>query len=402
LPAEIREGVTPKVKADKPIGQWNRFIITMKGDRLTVVLNDKTVIENAQLPGVPARGPIALQHHGDPIQFANLYIKELVGRDSVEPSRSAKVTALQPLAFSLQPFDIKGPFATEIDTAGNLYFVEMTTDRLCKLDPKGIVTVLDTQLDGPHNLALSPDGAIYIADTWKNRVQKFDTKTGISTTIAGTGEKGFSGDGGPATQAKFDGIHCASLTGENLYLADLGNRRIRVVNLKSGIVKTVAGNGQKGVPSDGAIAVEAPLVDPRAVIADPQGNIYILERSGHALRAVDPQGKIRTLAGTGQKGFLGDGADARLATFNGPKHLCFDLDGNVLIADTENHAIRKYILKDGTIVRVAGSGKKGNAGLNGSPLEVELNQPHGVYVHRDGTLYISDSSNNRILKVEGK
>ena len=76
-PAQVREGVTPKMKADKPLGQWNRFVMTMKGDRLTVVLNDKTVIENAQLPGVPARGPIALQHHGDPIQFANIYIKEL-------------------------------------------------------------------------------------------------------------------------------------------------------------------------------------------------------------------------------------------------------------------------------------------------------------------------------------
>ena len=141
-------------------------------------------------------------------------------------------------------------------------------------------------------------------------------------------------------------------------------------------------------------------VDPRAVIGDIKGNIYILERSGNALRVVDPQGRIRTLAGTGAKGFSGDGGDAKLATFNGPKHLCFDRDGNVIIADTENHAIRKYIGQDGTIVRVAGSGKKGTAGLNGSPLEVELNQPHGVYVHRDGTLYISDSSNDRILRVE--
>jgi sugar lactone lactonase YvrE len=384
LPGEIREGVTPKMKADKPIGQWNRFRITMKGDRLTVALNEKTVIENAQLPGIPVRGPIALQHHGDPIQFANIYIKELSG---------SKVVAVP-------AGEIKGPFGTEIDESGNLYFVEMTTHRLCKLDPKGMVTVLDTQLDGPHNLALAPDRAIYIADTWKNRVQKFDLKSGMSTTIAGIGEKGFSGDGGPALQAKFDGIHCVSLAGDKLYLADLANRRIRMINLKSGTVKTVAGNGQKGVPTDGTVAVEAPLVDPRAVIADEKGNIYILERSGNALRMVDPEGKIRTLAGTGQKGFSGDDGDAKLATFNGPKHLCFDRGGNILIADTENHVIRKYIKASGRIVRVAGTGKAGKAGLNGPPLEVQLNQPHGVYVHRDGTLYIADSSNDRILKVE--
>jgi sugar lactone lactonase YvrE len=383
LPADTREAVTPKVKADKPLGQWNRFAITMKGDRLTVVLNENTVIDNAQLPGVPARGPIALQHHGDPIQFANLYIKEL---------SSARVEQV------LAP-GIKGPFSTEIDATGNLYLVEMTSDRLCKLEPNGRVTVLSTNLDGPHNLALAGHGAIYIADTWKNQVQKFDLNTKKMTAVAGTGEKGFSGDGGPATEAKFDGIHCVSLVSDKLYLADLGNRRIRVVDLKTGVVNTVAGNGRKGVPQDEGKAVNEALVDPRAVVADSKGNIFILERSGNALRGVDPQGRIRTLAGTGEKGFAGDDGDAKLATLNGPKHLCLDLEGNVLIADTENHVIRKYVVKDGRMMRVAGTGKKGKAGLNGSPLEVELSQPHGVYVHPDGTLYIADSSNDRILKV---
>lgn len=317
---------------------------------------------------------------------------------------SVQCLAAEPKLVLVAEAGLKGPFGAELDRAGNLYLVEMTAHRFRKLDPQGVVTTLQTNLNGPHNLALAPDGAIYIADTWNNRVQKFDIQTGAFTTVVGTGEKGFSGDGGPATKAKFGGIYCASLDpkAENLYLADLDNRRIRAVNLKSGLVKTVAGNGQKGLPPDGAVAGEAPLVDPRAVIADNGGNVFILERSGNALRVVDPSGKIRTLAGTGQKGFSGDGGDAKLATFNGPKHLCFDLEGNILIADTENHVIRKYIGKDGTIVRVAGSGKKGKAGLNGSPLETELSQPHGVYVHRDGTLYIADSSNDRIVKLEAK
>jgi sugar lactone lactonase YvrE len=350
-------------------------------------LNEQTVIENAQLPGIPARGPIALQHHGDPVQFANLYIKEL-------PSGGAASRV------ELVPGPgIKGPFGTEIDRASNLYFVEMTSNRLRKLDPSGKVTTLTTNLNGPHNLALAPNGVIYIADTWNNRVQKFDLRTGAMTTVAGTGEKGFSGDGGLATKAKFDGIHCVSLVADKLYITDLSNRRIRMLDIKSGTVQSVAGNGQKSVPSDGASATAAPLVDPRAAIADSAGNIYVLERSGNALRHVDPKGIIRTVAGTGQKGSSGDGGDAKLATFNGPKHLCFDLEGNVLIADTENHVIRKYIVKDGTIVRVAGSGKKGTAGLNGPPTEAELSQPHGVYVHPDGTLYIADSSNDRILKI---
>jgi hypothetical protein len=165
-------------------------------------------------------------------------------------------------------------------------------------------------------------------------------------------------------------------------------------------VRTVAGNGARGVPEDGAEAVNAPLVDPRAVIADGQGNVYVLERSGHALRVVSADGKIRTIVGTGAKGADGDGGPARRATLNGPKHLCFDLEGNVLIADTENHLIRKFLVKEGRIVRVAGNGRRGSEGLGGPPEQAELNQPHGVYVHRSGAICISDSSNHRVVKIE--
>ena len=161
----------------------------------------------------------------------------------------------------------------------------------------------------------------------------------------------------------------------------------------------MAGNGQTGVPKDGAVAIEAPLVDPRAVAANAKGDIYILERSGNALRVVGRDGTIRTVAGTGAKGSGGDGGAAIEATLNGPKHLCVDHEGNVLIADSENHLIRKYIPATGKIVRVAGTGKKGANGLNGPPEQAELSQPHGVTVHRDGTLYIADSSNGRIVKI---
>src|SRR5262249_54250955 len=147
-----------------------------------------------------------------------------------------------------------------------------------------------------------------------------------------------------AAKAKFGGVYCVALDpkGEQMYLADLDNLRIRAIDMKTGTVRTVAGNGKKGVPEDGAEATKAPLVDPRAVAVDGKGNVYILERSGHALRVVDSSGKIRTVAGTGKQGATGDGGDALKATFNGPKHLCIDKDGGVLIADTENHLIRKY------------------------------------------------------------
>ena len=169
---------------------------------------------------------------------------------------------------------------------------------------------------------------------------------------------------------------------------------------KTGNVQVVAGNGEKGVPADGAIATEAPLTDPRAAAADRKGNVYILERGGHALRVVGRDGKIRTVVNaSGKKGAEGDGGDAIAATMNGPKHLCIDLEDNVIIADAENHLVRKYVPSTGKIVRVAGTGKKGAAGLDGPPEKCELARPHGVTVHRDGTLYITDSYNNRILKI---
>lgn len=313
---------------------------------------------------------------------------------------------------------LRAPFGIDFDKAGNLYFVELNGHRVGRVDQRGVFTTvagngekgdsgdsgpaLKARFNGMHNLAVTPNDDILVADTWNNRVRKIDARTHLVSTIAGTGERGFSGDGGPATQAKFGNIYCVSLDpqAEHLYLADLDNRRIRVVNLKTGVVRTVAGNGEKGVPEDGADAVSAPLVDPRAVAANASGEVYIIERSGNAMRVVDRDGKIRTVAGTGTKGGSGDGGPARLATLDGPKHLCFDLQGNVIVADTENHLIRKYLPQDGRIVRVAGTGRKGTNGLNGPPEEAELNQPHGVYVHRNGTLYIADSSNDRVLRID--
>lgn len=310
------------------------------------------------------------------------------------------------------------PFGVGFDRAGNLYFVELDGHRVSRVDGKGrLATVagvgtkgdagdggpaIEAQFNGLHNLAVAPNGDILVSDTWNNRVRRINARTQRVSTIAGTGERGFSGDGGPATQARFGNVYCVSLdpSGGQMYLADLDNLRIRAVDLKTRLVRTVAGNGQRGVPEDGAVAVKAPLVDPRAVIAAANGDLYVLERGGNALRVVSREGRIRTVVGTGEKGASGDGGDARKATLNGPKHLCFDLDGNVIIADAENHLIRKYLPREGRIVRVAGNGRKGANGLSGPPEAAELNQPHGVHVRRDGTLYIADSTNHRLLKIE--
>jgi sugar lactone lactonase YvrE len=310
------------------------------------------------------------------------------------------------------------PFAVDLDRSGNLFVAEYLGQRMRKIDGNGIITTIagtgekayggddgpaaKARINGAHSLVVVANGDIYLADSLNKRLRKIDARTGVIRTIAGTGTKGFSGDGGPAIKAQFGDIYCAALDakGEKLYLVDLDNRRIRVLDLESGVVETVAGNGKKGVPQDGAEARNAPLVDPRAVAVDAKGNIYILERGGHALRVVDTEGKIRTVAGTGKAGFSGDGGDALRAQFNGPKHLCVDRNGDVLIADTENHVIRKYLPREGKILSIAGTGRAGRTGLNGPPLKAELKQPHGVNARPDGTIYIADSSNNRVLKIE--
>ncbi len=308
---------------------------------------------------------------------------------------------------------LSAPFGVDFDSAGNLYLVEMTSHRVRKLHSDGMLSVvagtgekgnrdgqaLAAQFNGIHNLAISAN-QIYLADTWNNCVRVLDLESGNVSRLIGTGEKGFGGDNGSAALARFGGVYCVSIgLDNNIYLADLDNSRIRAVDPKTGLVRTVAGNGRKGITGEGSVATNAPLNDPRAVIADAHGRIYILERGGHSLRLVETNGTIHTLVGTGQKGNSGDGGNARQATLNGPKHLCFDLEGNVLIADTENHVIRRYHPHDGTIVRIAGSGRRGAKGVGGAPLDLELNQPHGVYVHKDGTLYIADSSNHRVLKI---
>lgn len=310
------------------------------------------------------------------------------------------------------------PFAVDFDKSGNLFIAEYGSHSIRKISPDGLISTIagngqegfagdggpsnKSQLAHPHSLVVAPNGDIYIADTGNRRVRKIDAKTNIITTIAGTGEKGFAGDNGPADKAQFGEIYCVCFDAkfEKLYLADLDNRRIRAVDLRTGIVTTVAGNGRKGIPEDGADATAAPLIDPRAVAVDADNNVYVLERSGNALRVVNSAGKIHTIAGTGKQGYTGDNGPARDATLNGPKHLCIDHDQNVLICDTENNVIRKYLPKEGKIIRIAGSVKVSGKDLGETPLDTPLSRPHGVYVHPAGSIYIADSENHRILKIE--
>jgi len=303
------------------------------------------------------------------------------------------------------------PFGIAFDSAGNSYICEYKGQRITKLGRDGTASrfagtgasgyggdggpAQSAALHDPHGLLIGPNDQMYIADTLNNRVRQVDLKSGIISTLAGTGEKGFSGDGGPATQAAFDGVFGIALTkaGDKLFVADLGNRRVRMIDLKAGVISTVAGNGKDGIPAEGAIANQSPLQDPRAVAVDSHGTLYVLERRGNALRAVDSEGKIRTLIKPASK-------PASISQdLNGPKHLCIDWDDNIVIADSENHQIRKYSSRDGSLVTIAGTGQAGNQFSPQHPRDTQLNRPHGVIVDQSGDLFIVDSYNNRILKL---
>jgi DNA-binding beta-propeller fold protein YncE len=305
---------------------------------------------------------------------------------------------------------LREPFGTEFDEKGNAWIVEMASgNRLLKLSEDGVLTHvagrpeaglsgdggpgLEAQFNGPHNLAALRGGRILVGDTWNGRVREVEAATGKVGSLAGFEV--------PVARAKGAGPYCISVdaAGAKLYIADL--TQVWELEIQSGVLRRLAGNGKKGVPQDGSLAVEAPLVDPRAVAPDRVGNVYILERGGNALRVVDKEGRIRTVVNaSGKVGSHGDGGPALEAGLNGPKHLCVDRDNSVVIADAENNLIRRYVPATGRLERVAGTGKKGAAGVGGSPEACELARPHGVTVHpATGELYITDSYNNRVLRI---
>ncbi|MEP7272682.1 MAG: hypothetical protein ABI882_14355 [Acidobacteriota bacterium] len=311
------------------------------------------------------------------------------------------------------------PFGVGFDRRGNWYICEYRGQRITRVDTAGRLTAFagsdpstapvaglparEVKFHEPHGLVITRDDQMYVADMLNHRVIRIGLRTQKADVVAGTGEAGYGGDGGPATAAKFNQMYALELgrAGDRLYLTDLRNRRIRLLDLKSGVIETIAGNGEKGVPTDSEEAVRSPLVDPRAATVDSKGNLYILERGGNALRVVDLSGRIRTLLGPGNELPAPSTISEKLKFLNGPKHLCVDRTDNVIIADTENHIIRVFRPKDGTTVNLVGTGEAGSLIVSDDPLKTQLNRPHGVMVHPSGALYVSDSGNNRVLKMTG-
>ncbi len=304
-----------------------------------------------------------------------------------------------PFGFGNEPVEIlgpesglKNPFGVAFNEQGDMFIAEYEGGRLWKY-PKGDGLerlAENTPFNGMHNLVRTRDGQIYISDTRANYIRKLDEKSGNVTIVSGTGEGGYNGDGIPATAAMLNDPISISLSPDDrrLYIADIRNRRVRYIDLETGMIHTIAGNGDTEAPRDGSIAKDSPLLDPRAAAEDYQGNIYILSRRGHALRVVKPNGRIYTVAGTGAPHAAN--GPALEAGLKGPKHLCIDMDNTVVIADAENHLIKRYDPVASTLTTL----------LDHGPGSTSLNRPHGVWITPDRTLYICDSYNDRILKVK--
>jgi len=303
---------------------------------------------------------------------------------------------------------VGNPYGLTVGPDGALYVCEIDTHRIRRIvlrNNGGITTVAgsgkrgysgdggpatEAALDEPYEVRFGPSGDMFFVEMKNAVIRRVDRGTGKISTVAGTGESGFSGDGGPAVQATFNKPHSIAFDPQGrLYVADIGNHRIRRIDLRSGVVSTFAGTGEKLPTPDGAPREGTPLNGPRAMTFGPDGTLYLALREGNAVYRLDPKtDRWRHIAGTGEKGYEGDGGPAKQALLSGPKGIEIGPNGGLYIADTESHTIRRIDVNDGTIRTVLGDGERGI-----------LARPHGVFVDADGAVYVGDSENHQVLRV---
>jgi len=315
--------------------------------------------------------------------------------------------------------NVGDPFGVEIGPDGAVYITEVRNHRVLRLDlaTDKLTTVAGTgekgysgdggpateaKLNEPYEVRFDRAGNMFFVEMQNHVIRRVDAKTGVITTVAGTGKKGFGGDEGPATNAQFNNPHSIALDADdNIYVADITNHRIRRIDAKTDVVTTIAGNGEKKLPVAGQTAAGKPMLGPRALyIRD--GQLWIALREGHSVWKMNlTDGLLTHVAGSGKQGFTGDGGEPAKATFDGPKGIVVDGKGQVFVVDTENHVIRRIDTKRNVIDTVAGHAPKkaGGSGDGGPATEATMNRPHGIGIDSKGTLYIGDTLNHRVRRV---
>ena len=312
--------------------------------------------------------------------------------------------------------EVNNPYGLLIGPDRGLYFCDLDNQRIRRLDLRTHQTTTiagngqkgysgdggpaaAASLNMPHEIQFDSARNLYIAERDNHVVRKVDAKTGVLTTFAGTGAPGFSGDGGPAARAQLRQPHSIAVDPKGrLLICDIGNHRIRQVDFSSGTIETYGGTGERQPTPDGASVKSAPLNGPLTIAVDRDGDLYLALREGNAIYRIAPKtATIHHLAGTGEQGYSGDGGPARVARLAGPKGLAY-ARGNLYVADTENHVVRRIELKTGIITTVVGTGRRGD-GPEPDPLRCGLSRPHGVFVDAAGVLYVGDSEAHRIRIV---
>lgn len=313
---------------------------------------------------------------------------------------------------------VNNPYGTVIGPDGALYFCEVDTGRTRRLDlATGRLTTiagngdkayagdggpaLDASFSAPHEIRFDRDGHLFVVERDAHVVRRVDARSRVVSTVAGTGEAGFSGDGGPATAAQFRQPHSIAFDERgSLLVCDIGNGRLRRIDMGAGAITTLSGTGEREPTPDQGPLAGTPLRGPRSIDTDGEGNAYLVLREGNAVFRLDLRaGRLQRIAGTGETGYTGDGGPAIVATFNGPKGIAYSAaDRSLYIVDTENHVIRRMSLESGMIETVLGSGERGD-GPDGDPLTCRLARPHGVCVHQ-GVVYVTDSESHRVRALD--
>jgi sugar lactone lactonase YvrE len=343
----------------------------------------------------------------------------LTGILASSPSWAATVTTL--IGTGMPGFSdtqVNNPYGMVIGPDGAMYFCDVDNQRIRRLDlrTKRMTTIagngekgyrgdggpaVNASIAAPHELLFDGKGDLYAAERDNHVIRKIDMKNGVISTVAGTGMAGFSGDGGPGVKAQLRQPHCILLDRDGtLLICDIGNRRLRRLHLDTGVIETYAGTGEAAPAVDGASIRQTPLNEPRTLVMASNGDLFLALREGNLIYRIDARTQtLHRFVGTGEHGYTGDGGPAISAKLggpgrlDGPKGLAYSADA-LYVADTENHAIRRVDLKSGIITTVLGTGQKGD-GPESDPLACKLNRPHGV-LFANGMLYVSDSESHRI------